>query len=98
MKAYCKRYMAFMDEAKTEREATTWAIREAEKYGFVPFVPGMALNPGDKVYRNVHNKALMAAVVGSESLNDGARICAAHIDSPRIDLKPNPLYEECEIA
>ena len=41
MNAYCKRYMAFMDAAKTEREATTWAIAEAEKNGFVPFVPGM---------------------------------------------------------
>ena len=49
MNAYCKRYMDFMDVAKTEREATTWAIAEAEKNGFVPFVPGMEVKAGDKV-------------------------------------------------
>ena len=52
MNAYCKRYMAFMDACKTEREATAWAIAEAEKYGFKPFTPGMAANPGDKIYYN----------------------------------------------
>ena len=50
MESYAKRYMAFMDAAKTEREATTWAINEAEKYGFVPIVPGMDATPGDKIY------------------------------------------------
>ena len=96
--AYCKRYMAFMDEAKTEREATDWAIREAEKNGFVPFVPGMAVNPGDKIYYNNRGKAIALAVIGTEPLNKGANICAAHVDSPRMDLKPNPLYEDTEIA
>ena len=47
MNAYAKRYMAFMDACKTEREATAWAVAEAEKLGFKPFVPGMAANPGD---------------------------------------------------
>ena len=98
MEAYCKRYMAFMDEAKTEREATTWAVREAEKYGFVPFVPGMAVKPGDKIYYNNRGKAIALAVIGTESLAKGANICAAHVDSPRMDLKPNPLYEDSEIA
>ena len=96
--AFCKRYMAFMDLAKTEREATDWAIREAEKYGFVPFVPGMAVNPGDKIYYNNRDKAIALAVIGTESLAQGANICAAHVDSPRMDLKPNPLYEDSEIA
>ena len=98
IEAYNKRYMAFMDEAKTEREATDWAIREAEKYGFVPFVPGMAVNPGDKIYYNNRGKAIALAVIGTEPLNKGANICAAHVDSPRMDLKPNPLYEDSEIA
>jgi len=98
MEAYCKRYMAFMDECKTEREATAWAIREAEKNGFVPFAPGMAANPGDKIYFNNRNKSIMLAVIGTESLAEGLNICAAHVDSPRMDLKPNPLYEEAEIA
>ncbi|MBO5868109.1 MAG: aminopeptidase, partial [Oscillospiraceae bacterium] len=50
MEAYCKRYSAFMDACKTEREATTWAVNAAEKEGFKPLVPGMELKPGDKVY------------------------------------------------
>ena len=98
MEAYAKRYMAFMDAAKTEREATTWAINEAEKYGFVPFVPGMDAKPGDKIYYNCRGKAIALAVIGTESLANGANICAAHVDSPRMDLKPNPLYEDSEIA
>ena len=98
IEAYNKRYMAFMDAAKTEREATDWAIAEAEKYGFVPFVPGMAVNPGDKIYYNNRGKAIALAVIGTEPLNKGANICAAHVDSPRMDLKPRPLYEDSEIA
>ena len=98
MEAYCKRYMAFMDACKTEREATTWAVAEAEKYGFVPYKPGMAAKPGDKIYYNNRDKAIALAVIGTEPLSAGANICAAHVDSPRMDLKPNPLYEDSEIA
>ena len=98
MNAYCKRYMAFMDACKTEREATAWAIAEAEKLGFKPFAPGMTANPGEKIYYNCRGKAIALAVVGKESLSKGANICAAHVDSPRMDLKPNPLYEDSEIA
>ncbi len=98
MESYCRDYMAFMDAAKTEREATTWAIREAEKQGFVPFTPGMEARPGDKIYYNCRDKAIALAVIGTESLAKGANICAAHVDSPRMDLKPNPLYEDSEIA
>ena len=98
MESYCKRYAAFMDECKTEREATAWTVREAEKLGFKALVPGMELKPGDKVYRNNRNKSIMLAVIGEKSLNEGANICAAHVDSPRLDLKPNPLYEDSEIA
>ena len=98
MESYCKRYMAFMDACKTEREATAWAVREAEKLGYKPFVPGMDAKPGDKIYYNNRKKAIALAVIGTESLEKGANICAAHVDSPRMDLKPNPLYEESEIA
>ena len=98
MEAYCKRYSAFMDVCKTEREATAWAVEIAEKNGFKALVPGMELKPGDKVYRNNRDKAIMLAVIGSAPLNEGANICAAHMDSPRMDLKPNPLYEDSEIA
>ena len=98
MNAYCKRYAAFMDASKTEREATAWAVAEAEKYGFVPFQPGMEAKPGDKIYYNNRGKAIALAVIGTEPLSAGSNICAAHVDSPRMDLKPNPLYEDAEIA
>ena len=98
MEGYSKRYMAFMDECKTEREATAWAVREAEKLGFKPFVPGMDAKPGDKIYYNNRDKSIALAVIGTEPLSKGANICAAHVDSPRLDLKPNPLYEDSEIA
>ena len=98
MNAYCRRYMAFMDECKTEREATAWAVREAEKRGYKPFAPGMDVKPGDKIYYNNRDKAIALAVIGTESLAKGANICAAHVDSPRMDVKPNPLYEDSQIA
>ena len=98
MENYCKRYAAFMDACKTEREATAWAVAEAEKNGFKPFIPGMAANPGDKIYFNNRDKSIMLIVVGQESLEAGCNICAAHVDSPRMDVKPNPLYEDSEIA
>ena len=98
MESYCKRYAAFMDESKTEREATAWTVKVAEEHGFKAWVPGMAVKPGDKVYKDNRGKSIMLAVIGSESLNEGANICAAHVDSPRMDLKPNPLYEDGEVA
>jgi len=98
MNTFAKDYMAFIDAAKTEREATSWAVAEAEKRGFKPFVPGMTTQPGDKIYYNNRNKAIALAIIGTEPLNNGAHICAAHIDSPRVDLKPNPLYEDSEMA
>ncbi len=98
MEDYCKRYAAFMDACKTEREATTWTVATAEKHGFKEYAPGMDLKPGGKVYYNNRGKSIILAVIGSESLNWGANICAAHVDSPRMDLKPNPLYEDSEIA
>ena len=98
MEAHAKGYAAFIDACKTEREAVAWSVEVLKEHGFRELVPGMKLGPGDKVYRSIHNKAMMMAVIGSESLNDGARICAAHIDSPRMDLKPNPLYEDAGMA
>ena len=98
MNNYCKRYAAFMDACKTEREAVTWTVDAAEKHGFRPLTPGTALKPGDKVYKNNRNKSILLAVIGKESLNNGANICAAHVDSPRLDLKPTPLYEDSELA
>ena len=98
MDGYIKRYTAFMDACKTEREATAWTVEVAEKNGFQAMVPGMQLKPGDKVYRNNRDKSIMLAVIGSENLNEGVNICAAHVDSPRMDLKPNPMYEDSGFA
>lgn len=94
MDEYAAGYKKFLDAAKTEREAVEAAIALAEENGFVPFVRGMELKPGDKVYRSNRGKALMLAVIGEASLAEGVQIGAAHIDSPRLDLKPYPLYED----
>ena len=98
MNEYCKRYAAFMDACKTEREATAWATKAAQAHGFKPAVPGMEVKPGDKIYMNNRGKSFLIAVIGTEPMSEGANICAAHVDSPRLDLKPQPLYEDSEIA
>ena len=98
MNEYCKRYAAFINACKTEREATAWATRAAEAHGFKPAVPGMEVKPGDKIYMNNRGKSFLIAVIGTEPMSEGANICAAHVDSPRLDLKPQPLYEDSEIA
>ncbi len=98
METYCKGYMAFIDACKMEREATAWAVAEAEKRGFRPLTEGTEVKPGDKFYLNNRGKSILLAVVGRKGLGEGTNICAAHVDSPRMDLKPNPLYEDSEIA
>ena len=98
MNAYCEDYKRFLDAGKTERECVAETVRLAEQHGFKPFTRGTALNPGDKVYRVNRGKAVMLAVIGSRPLSEGVNIGAAHIDSPRLDLKPNPLYEDAELA
>ena len=98
MEDYCRGHMAFLNEARTEREAVKIAIEMAEDKGFVEYVDGMKLSPGDKVYCNNRSKALMLAVIGKKSLEEGCVIAGAHVDSPRIDLKQNPLYESDELA
>ena len=96
--AYCEGYKRFMDAARTEREAVKTGIELAEEEGFVPFVPGMALKAGDKVYFNNRGKSLILAVIGKKSLSEGCVIAGAHIDSPRLDLKQLPLFEDTEMA
>ena len=95
---YCKDYKKFLDNAKTEREAVKIAVDMAKQKGFVPFEIGKKYNAGDKVYFNNRGKTIALAVIGKETIENGANITAAHIDSPRLDLKPNPLYEEIELA
>ena len=95
---YCRGYMEFLNDSRTEREAVINAVRLAEQSGFVPYQPGMALTPGMKIYTSNRGKALMLAVIGQRSLADGAVIAGAHIDSPRLDLKQIPMYETDELC
>ena len=96
--SYAEGYKDFLDRAKTEREAVETAIELAKNNGFVEFDRNKKYNAGDKVYFNNRGKSIALAVIGSESVESGVNISAAHIDSPRLDLKPNPLYEELELA
>lgn len=98
MEAYCTGYKQFLDAGKTERECVDRTIALAEAAGFRPYSRGMELNPGDKVYQVNRGKAVMLAVMGKKSLAEGVNIGAAHIDSPRLDLKQTPLYEADEMA
>ncbi len=96
--AYCEGYKKFIDASKTERLAVKTAIKIAEEHGFDEFVPGKKYYAGDKIYLNQKKKAAVFAVIGKQSLQSGFLMTAAHIDSPRLDLKPNPLYQDGNLA
>ena len=98
MEAYCTGYKQFLDAGKTERECVDRAVALAQGAGFRAYERGMELKPGDKIYKVNRGKALMLAVLGQEKLDQGVCIGAAHIDSPRLDLKQNPLYEFDELG
>ncbi|MBE6970150.1 MAG: aminopeptidase [Ruminococcaceae bacterium] len=98
LERYCGEYMQFLDSARTEREAVRDAIAYAEAHGFVAYQRGMDLKSGSKIYYNNRGKGLMLAVMGTELLDCGANIAAAHVDAPRLDLKQLPLYEDSEFA
>lgn len=95
---YCEGYKKFINDSKTERLAVKTAIAMAEKEGFEEFVPGKKYPAGSKVYLNQKKKAAIFAVIGKKPLTDGFLMTAAHIDSPRLDLKPNPLYQDGNLA
>lgn len=96
--AFCEPYKAFLDRAKIEREVVDEAVALLQAAGYRPFDAHATYAPGDKVYQVNRGHALIAAHMGQHPLNEGVRIVAAHIDSPRLDLKPTPLYEDHEIA
>ncbi|MBR5278161.1 MAG: aminopeptidase [Clostridia bacterium] len=98
VEAFIKDYRHFIDNAKTERLATNYIEGEAIAAGFKPYTHGEPLKAGDRVCYVNHDKSVILAVIGSESLNEGCRIIASHIDSPRLDLKPMPLYENSGIS
>jgi len=96
--AFAKGYMAYLDEGKTEREASKAAMRMAADHGYLPFTQGAPLLPGSKYAMAIGNKMTVLVHMGQAPMSEGANIIAAHIDSPRLDLKPNPLYESQNAA
>ncbi|NLK39184.1 MAG: aminopeptidase [Clostridiales bacterium] len=92
--SYAKGYTQFLDEAKTERESVIAAIKMAEAAGFVPYTLGMPLEQGGRYYYNNRGRGLYVFTTGRRPVEEGIRILAAHIDSPRIDLKQVPVYED----
>lgn len=91
---FCEDYRKFISKAKTEREFCEDTCRVLEENGFVILDEKESLKPGDKVYAVNRGKGIMAAVIGEENIQKGISLVGAHIDSPRLDLKPNPLYED----
>ena len=98
LEAVSRRYRAFLDAGKTERECVREAVKLAEARGFRPMEAAEAAKPGDRLYVNWMGTALMLFIVGRRPLTEGANIVGAHIDSPRMDVKQNPLYEEGDMA
>ena len=95
---YSKGYMDFLNKAKTEREFVKHARELADKNGFKDIMEFNTLKPGDKVYFVNRNKSMYLAIIGTENIENGLHIIGSHVDSPRLDLKPNPLYEDTEMA
>lgn len=91
--AFAEGYKAFLDAAKTEREAAAEAEKRLIAAGYVPFEPKKIYAAGDKIYMTQCGKAVVAATIGSRPFEEGFRLTIAHIDSPRLDLRPTPLYE-----
>ena len=98
MNVLCDGYKKYHDDGKTERECVDISIKMAEENGFVNIENKKDLKAGDKVYIVNRGKAMLLAVIGTEPMENGLNIVGAHIDSPRIDLKQNPLYEDGEMA
>ena len=96
--AFCEQYKAFLDSSKTEREGAAYAAKALEAKGFRLWKRGEPVQAGDKIYTVNRGKAIVAAVIGTDPLESGIRLSAAHIDSPRLDLKQCPLYEDSELA
>lgn len=95
---FCEGYKEFLAVAKTERECVDYMVEKAQAQGFTAFDSKKTYKAGDKVYFNNRGKSIILAVMGKKGVSEGAKIVAAHIDSPRLDLKPTPLYENSELA
>ena len=95
---FAEGYKTYLSASRTERLAVREAVKLAEARGFRAWEPGEPVKPGDKIYVVNRDKAMMLAVIGKNSLEEGIRLAAAHVDNPRLDLKQHPLYEDSEMA
>ena len=93
-----EKYMEFLNQAKTEREFIKKARELADKNGYKDIMEFETLKPGDKIYFVNREKSMYLAIIGEESIENGMHIIGSHVDSPRLDLKPNPLYEDTGLA
>ena len=91
---FCEGYKTFLDNAKTEREATAYSEKLLTAAGYQKFVPGTSYAPGTKVYTINREKCVLAATIGTKGLEEGFHLNIAHIDSPRLDLRPVPVFEK----
>ncbi len=95
---FCGPYLEFLNESKTEREAVDYIYRVARQRGFIPLEDGVELKPGQKLVIKAKGKICALVIIGQDSMEKGINIVASHIDSPRLDLKARPLYEEDGLA
>lgn len=95
---FCTAYAKYLDQSKTEREAISTALAIAKEAGFVPFDPDKTYKAGDRVYTINRKKNIILTVIGTKGAKEGVRLAIAHVDSPRLDLKPVPLYESHDMA
>ena len=95
---FCEGYKTFLDNAKTEREATAYSEKLLTAAGYQKFVPGTSYAPGTKVYTINREKCVLAATIGTKNLEEGFHLNIAHIDSPRLDLRPVPVFEKTDIG
>jgi len=95
---HAKGYISYMNKSKTEREIVSTSVQLAEKEGFRDINEFSTLKPGDRIYYVNREKSMYLAIIGENNIEEGVNIIGAHADSPRLDLKPNPLYEDNEFA
>ena len=93
-----RKYMDFLNVAKTEREFIKQARKMADENGYRDIMEFQTLKPGDKIYFVNRDKSMYLAIIGEKTIEEGLHIIGSHVDSPRLDLKPNPLYEDTGLA
>lgn len=99
--AYSKEYMTFLDNGKTERTSAREIVKIAQQNGYISIEDAIekgSISPGEKIYAVNKDKGVALFVIGKNNLEKGMRIVGGHIDAPRIDLKPNPLYQEANLG